>query len=151
MRSLNDYSALLDQNTFKLLALKTRSDEDLMSACNNDEKVFQAIRNGKCGLMKVIKISDNPGIEKGKEHYGVATCFAENIGLFLSSEDAWFHTSTVQEIDWSNNQFKTLNSVYSFDFEELDDTEVINAIKNFIAAYASESEDKFARAAKVHD
>lgn len=142
MESLSDYSTLLDSGTFKLLVTKVRSDKDLMDSCNNNEELFRALREGKCGLMKVRKISDNPGIEKGKEYCGVATCFAENIGLFLSNEDSWFHTSVVKEIDWTNNQFKTLNSVYEFSFEELDTTEVLDAIKNFIAVYDSESEDK---------
>lgn len=142
MKSLNDYTGWLDSSTFQLLAVRTKSDEDLMSFCHNDENIFKSFKNGKCGLIKVRKVSDNPGIEKNKEYYGVTTCFTENIGLFLSNIDNWIHTSTIQEIDWTNNKFKTLNSIYEFEFEELDDTEVLNSIRNFIETYDSESEDK---------
>lgn len=139
MKSLNNYIRWMDSNTLGLLKIRAKSDEDLMSLCEGDEKIFKAFREGKCGLIRLHKISDNPGIEKGKEYYGITTCFSENLAVFVSSPDIYFHSSVIKEIDWKNNQFKTLNSVYAFTFEELDDSEVLDSARNL---YNHESENK---------
>lgn len=123
MQSITKYIPLLSNVNFKTLCHKGFSEEKFIKAYGPlGEKMFNVVTNAKSGLISVYKISDNPGIEKGKVYSGVTTGFNEGIALFIDSEDSWFHTSVIKEIDWDKSEFKTMNSTYHFDFEELDDS-----------------------------
>ena len=38
------------------------------------------------------------------------------LGLFLDTEDRWYHTSVVLSIDFEKGEFTTQNSIYRFEF-----------------------------------
>ena len=91
--------------------------------------LYNKVKNAKSGLIKVYKISDNPGIEKGVEYFGVTTTFGEGLGLYIDNIANWFRSSVIQKIDWDKSEFMTLNSVYHFEFNELDETEALDYYK----------------------
>ena len=125
MQSIVKYLHLLSDINFKTLVHKALDEEDFIDAYGDlGKKMFNIVKNTKSGLISIYKTSDNPGIEKGKTYYGITTGFGEGIALFIDSKDYWFHTSVIKEIDWDKSEFKTMNSTYHFDFEELDDSSI---------------------------
>jgi len=125
MQSIVKYLHLLSDINFKTLVHKTFDEADFIDAYGElGKKMFNIVKNTKSGLISIYKISDNPGIEKGKVYSGITTGFGEGIALFIDSEDCWFHTSVIKDIDWDKSEFKTVNSTYHFDFEELDDSSI---------------------------
>lgn len=129
MESIEKYCSCLDHRTIKFLLLRYKPKKEFITTVGPEE-VYDRLHKSKVGYISVHKISDNPGIEKNKVYEGVTACFGEGFAMWLSSENNWFHTSVIQNIDWENNVFKTMNSVYSFKFEELDPTEFIDRLLN---------------------
>ena len=76
--------------------------------------------NGKKGFMTITKVlgTNNVRIEEGHKESGYTKAFIECAPLELNSNDRWFKTSNVIEIDWENKRFTTINSIYSFTFNE---------------------------------
>ena len=125
MQSIVKYLHLLSDINFKTLVHKAYSEQDFIDTYGElGKKMFNIVKNTKSGLISIYKTSDNPGIEKGKIYSGITTGFGEGIALFIDSKDSWFHTSVIKEIDWDKSEFKTVNSTYHFDFEELDDSSI---------------------------
>lgn len=91
--------------------------EELKNKTDLTEKE-KLVLNSKSGWITVKKISDNTGyIEPNEAISGFTYCFGEGVALFLENPKEWFHTSTIQSID--KNNFKTINSVYSYKFQEV--------------------------------
>ena len=96
----------------------------------------ELVRNSKVGKIRIRKISEHPGYLKKDDWFsGITANFGEGMGVYISDTTEWFTTSTIQEIDWENNRFYTLNSTYEFQFKEIDE-ETLNKIYNY---YESES------------
>lgn len=91
----------------------------------------ELVKNSKVGKIRIRKISENPGyLNKDDWFSGITANFGEGMGVHISDTTEWFTTSTIQEIDWENNRFYTLNSTYEFQFEEIDE-ETLNKIYNY--------------------
>lgn len=129
MKSIEEYRNCLDNRTIKFLLLRAKPKKEFITTVGPEE-AYDRIQKSKVGYITVHKVSDNPGIEKGKVYEGVTACFGEGLAMWLSSETSWFHTSVIQNIDWENNTFQTMNSTYAFKFEELDPTELVDKLLN---------------------
>lgn len=102
---------------------------------NDEDK--KLLKGSKIGKILVRKISDNYGYLKYNDTFsGITANFKEGMGLYISDTSEWYSTSVIKKIDWDNNKFETLNSVYEFQFNELDE-ETLNKIYN--CYYESES------------
>lgn len=132
MDSLAKYEELLDFKCVQILILKTKDLDFFIQKSGKElgEQLYKDITTAKSGLITVYKVSDNPGIEKGKVYTGVTTGFNTGISVHISDIDGWFESSVIQEIDWDKSEFRTMNSVYHFDFQELDDSQVIEHINH---------------------
>lgn len=75
--------------------------------------------HAKKGYIKVTKLEGNESNYKlGTMHEGYTENFTEGVGVHMQTNDRWFHTSIIKSIDWEAKTFKTLNSTYSFEFNE---------------------------------
>lgn len=104
----------------QLYALKLMSKEEFDEKYGRDDELFDNIQHALSGHIKVTKVSDNYGyLSPGEWREGKTPLFGEGIALWIcGTEDDFYHTSTIQSIDWENNTFKTLNSTYKFEFNE---------------------------------
>lgn len=78
--------------------------------------------NAKRGWIEIEKISGK-NLDKhpiGMKRSGYTQTFMEGVRCIMSTMSKWYATSIITEIDWKNNTFKTLNSVYKFNFKEYD-------------------------------
>lgn len=78
------------------------------------ETAYERIQNSKSGWVQIQK-SDR----SVKEH-GYTQAFGEGLSLQLDNSQRWYHTSTIQTINWEEEYFDTLNSRYYFKFKESD-------------------------------
>lgn len=131
MKSLFNYLPILGPIGRKTLYHKTKDRDYFIETYGekDGDYLYNKVKNAKSGLIKVYKISDNPGIEKGVEYFGVTTTFGEGLGLYIDNIANWFRSSVIQKIDWDKSEFMTLNSVYHFEFDELDETEALDYYK----------------------
>jgi len=77
---------------------------------------YEAVQECREGYMRIRR--QYPSL--GEPQDGWTYIFAEKLPLFLDRPDAWYHTSNIQKIDWQLRTFTTLNSVYSFEFIEME-------------------------------
>lgn len=140
MESLMKYGKLLDTINIKTVHHKSQSKEFFLKTYGEQlgEYLYNITTNSKSGLISVYKVSDNPGIAKGKVYSGVTTGFGEGLGVHISNSDGWFTSSVIQEIDWDKSEFRTLNSTYHFDFMELDESE----FNEYLKKLENDSKDK---------
>ena len=129
MESIEKYYDCLDSRTIKFLLIRYKPKKEFITTVGPEE-AYNKIQESKVGYIKVHKISDNPGIEKNKVYEGITACFGEGLAMWLSNETNWFHTSVIQSIDWNDKTFKTLNSTYAFEFEELEYGNFANELLN---------------------
>ena len=129
MKSVEDYPLCLDSRTVSSILLHLKPKKEFVKSLGPEE-LYEKFQNTKVGYVKVRKISDNPGIEKNKLYEGVTGAFGEGFAVWLSSPGNWFHTSVIESIDWENKTFRTLNSTYSFEFEELEYQDFGNKLIN---------------------
>ncbi len=127
MKSCKDYYEYLDHRTLKLLMAKATPEKEFLKTYGSEE-MYNDLQKAKVGYIKVQKISDNPGIETGKVYEGITGAFGENIAVWISNPSTWFHTSTIKSIDWDKKRFKTENSTYAFEFEEINFDELITKL-----------------------
>ena len=78
------------------------------------EEQYLAIKNSKSGWIIIQRLEPT----RGRKHDGFTAFFGEGLSCYLSNPSEWYYTSIVTHIDWENNVFKTLNSLYSFKFTE---------------------------------
>ena len=98
-----------------LLKIKNSSLDELVQGLGSEtdaKKMYEALRKSREGYMRIRKIS--PSIGRSEE--GWTYVFAEGLGLFLDTEDRWYHTSVVLSIDFEKGEFTTQNSIYRFEF-----------------------------------
>lgn len=79
--------------------------------------------NAKSGWMSITKIdgTHNEKYTPGTVRKGKTSAFIEGVSLFLMGDDNWYKTSPIISIDWEGKTFKTCNSTYSFELDELSD------------------------------
>jgi len=103
----------------KLLEERELSKEDFLKKYDNNEELYNIIHNSKVGNIEITKISDNPGyLSVNDTVSGFTAGFGEGMSCFIDCISSYYYTSTVQKIDWENKIFYTLNSKYSFKFNE---------------------------------
>ena len=141
MRSIEEFPFYLDNTTVSAVLLHTKPKKEFVKTLGPEE-LYDKFQNTKVGYIRLSKISNNPGIEPGKIYEGVTGSFGEEFAVWVSSPRNWFHTSTIKSIDWKNNTFKTLNSTYKFEFEELDYQDFANRLNNLGLNSTSESNIK---------
>lgn len=94
------------------------------------EKIYDLLKKSKIGYITLRKISNNVGyMNKGESITGVTANFGEGLSVYVSNLTKWFMTSVIQNIDWKNSKFTTMNSEYEFIFDEIDD-ETLNILMN---------------------
>lgn len=83
------------------------------------EKLYK--QSPKRGHVQVYKISDNIGeITKNDIYNGYCLGIVPGLPVVVNGSSRWLQTSTVKDVDWENEIFHTLNSVYKFKFAEKD-------------------------------
>lgn len=113
----------IDTRTMQIMAIKDLSKEEFLEKYQ-DEELYNDIHNSKSGHIKITKVSDNPGyLGKGGTREGFTPAFGEGISCYISCLTEYYYTSIITKIDWENNVFYTLNSKYSFEFNESTDSE----------------------------
>lgn len=111
MRTLREIIPMIDSKIDIILRHRTYDLEELTKKLGED--LAKGIKNSKCGLIEIKKDGD-------RLRYGITAAFGEGISCYISNEDEWFMTSIIKHIDWKNNKFVTLNSLYDFKFQEID-------------------------------
>jgi hypothetical protein len=111
--------------------LKAMSKEEFLTLPNMTEEIYNALQNSKEGWISISRVSDGAG------DHGYTQAFGEGISCHMSNLNSWYTTSVIQSIDWENKTFKTLNSVYNFEFK---DTETLKKEKE---EHRKEIERKF--------
>lgn len=122
----------LDPFQMKTLGMMELSKDEFVADFGDEHlDIYLALKNSKMGWIEVEKISKNGGYyETGAQHMGFTLAFAEGIGCYMTHGDRWFTTSIILKIDWDKGEFTTLNSVYKFRFETIDEmSELLNASK----------------------
>ena len=98
---------------------KIKEYKDSLKDKDNLSELEQSLLNTKSGYIVIQKISNNPGfINEGEKIVGYTENFGEGIALFIEDFDRWFHTSVITKIN--KDTFETLNSTYSYKFNEND-------------------------------
>lgn len=97
-----------------------------------NKRLQKSIHNSKSGYLKIKKISNNTGfLNYNEEFEGYTIMFGKNVVVYLINSNNYYHTSIIKEIDWKKKIFKTLNSDYSFEFEEIEDlNKILENYKN---------------------
>ena len=129
MESINKYLDYLDSTTTSFMLLRFKPKKEFVKLVG-PEDLYDKFMKTKVGYIKTHKISDNPGIQKGKVYEGITSSFGEGFPVWITNPSKWFHTSIVESIDWENKTFKTNNSVYAFEFEELEYEDLANKLLN---------------------
>ena len=81
--------------------------------------VWEKLQNAKSGYIKLTKLTDNPGyLGQNDVVRGFTPAFGEGLACYVDRIDEYYYTSIIQSIDWDNKTFKTLNSIYKFEFDE---------------------------------
>jgi len=112
-----------DDRLANILEIKKLSKEEFLSKYP-DENIYNDLQNSKEGHIKITKISDNPGyLSEGNTKEGYTPAFGEGISCYMNCDDSYYYTSVVKKIDWENKIFYTLNSKYSFEFNESTNSE----------------------------
>ena len=98
---------------------KIKEYKDSLKDKDNLSELEQSFLNTKSGYIVIQKISNNPGfINEGEKIVGYTENFGEGIALFIEDYSRWFHTSVITKIN--EDTFETLNSTYSYKFNEND-------------------------------
>jgi len=97
--------------------LKKLSKEEFLDYTGLTEEIYEALQKSKEGWIKISRITDGAGDQ------GFTSAFGEGISCRLSNHDTWYVTSVIQNIDWENHTFKTLNSTYNFEFKDTETLE----------------------------
>ena len=109
-----------DDRLKNILELKKLSKEEFLSKYP-DDNIYEDLHDSKEGHIKITKISDNTGyLSSGEVREGYTPAFGEGLSCYIDCGKVYYYTSTIREIDWENKIFYTLNSKYSFEFNESD-------------------------------
>ena len=98
---------------------KIKEYKDTLRGKDNLSEREQSLLNTKSGYIVIQKLSDNPGfVNAGEKIVGYTENFGEGVALFIEDYSRWFHTSVITKIN--EDTFETLNSTYSYKFNEND-------------------------------
>ena len=112
-----------DDRVKNILELKNLSKEEFLSKYP-DENIYTDLQNSKEGHIKIVKISDNPGyLKEGGIREGYTPAFGKGLSCYIDCGEIYYYTSIIRDIDWENKIFYTLNSKYSFEFDESTNSE----------------------------
>ena len=112
-----------DDRVKTILELKKLSKEEFLSRFP-DENIYNDLHESKEGNIKITKISDNSGyLSEGESREGHTPAFGKGLSCYIDCGETYYYTSVIKEIDWENKIFYTLNSKYSFEFNESTNSE----------------------------
>jgi len=111
-----------DDRLKNILELKKLSKEEFISKFP-DENIYNDLHESKEGTIKIVKISNNPGLPEGESIEGYTPAFGKGLSCYIDCGETYYYTSVIKEIDWENKIFYTLNSKYSFEFNESTNSE----------------------------
>jgi hypothetical protein len=97
--------------------LKEMPKEKFLSLSGTSEELYNSLQNSKEGWISISRVGDGKG-ESGYTH-----AFGEGLSCRIDNIDRWYVTSVIQSIDWENHTFKTLNSVYNFEYKDMNQIE----------------------------
>ena len=97
--------------------LKKLSKEEFLTHEGLTEEIYEALQKSKEGWIKISRTTDGAGDQ------GFTSAFGEGISCKISNPSTWYVTSVIQSIDWENHTFKTLNSIYNFEFKDTETLE----------------------------
>lgn len=97
--------------------LKKMSKEEFLSLEGATEELYNNLHNAKDGWISISRIGDGAG------ESGYTSTFGEGLSCRIDNIDRWYVTSVIQSIDWENHTFKTLNSVYNFEYKDMNQIE----------------------------
>lgn len=105
---------------------KLSEEEFIKSNGEGTENVYHLLKNAKEGNISITKVSNNPGyLCQGEVIKGWTPAFGEGIALWIDVDPInYYHTSTIDNINWEDNTFKTRNSTYKFEFNESKSKEI---------------------------
>lgn len=92
--------------------IKALSKEEFMKRPGATEELYNALQNSKSGWIKISRDYDGAG------EYGMTEAFGKGISCYISNPSRWYRTSVIESIDWENHIFKTMNSIYNFEFKD---------------------------------
>jgi hypothetical protein len=96
---------------------------NLRTSENPSDEIKDKIANSKSGYISIKKIAGSDGyLSKSDEFEGVTALFGKGLRLYISNPTNYFSTSIIQKIN--EDTFETLNSIYSYKFEEIDPKEI---------------------------
>ena len=111
-----------DDRLSNILELKKLSKDEFLSKYH-DEGIYNDLQNSREGHIKITKISDNSGyMAPGDTKEGYTPAFGEGLSCYMDCGETYYYTSIIKKIDWENKIFYTLNSKYSFEFDESNTT-----------------------------
>lgn len=98
---------------------KQSSKEEFLEQHPNHGDIWELLQNSKEGYITIKKVSDNPGyLSAGEGQRGYTPAFGEGLSLYIDNISSYYYTSVIQSINWEDNTFKTMNSIYKFKFDE---------------------------------
>lgn len=92
--------------------LKEMPKEKFLSLNGTSEELYNALQKSKEGWIKISRVGD------GKGESGYTYAFGEGLSCRIDNVDRWYITSIIQSINWEDHTFKTLNSVYNFEYKD---------------------------------
>ena len=99
--------------------IKELSKEDFMKLDGASEQLYNNLQKAKSGFIRVEKISKNKGaIATGDVYEGHTDTFGEGVSLIIGDRFYTFKSSVIVKINETKNTFKTLNSTYTYQFQE---------------------------------
>lgn len=101
----------LSKSEFIDYVKKTYSESE-QSLIGDLDFIYDRLQNAKSGFIKVTH-RDTKAFHKGH-----TDAFVEGLSVQMNTLSSWFHTSIIQEINWAEKWFRTLNSIYDFEFIE---------------------------------
>lgn len=115
----------LDKNIQQWYRLKAMSLEDFaaQSRLPDAAEVYNALQKAVPGYIKITKDGT------GDVNYGFTPGFGEGVSCYMATPTQWYSTSVIQKINWEEKYFITLNSKYWFEFEPVEDAQVVEETK----------------------
>ena len=99
--------------------IKELSKEDFMKLDGASEQLYNNLQKAKSGFIRVEKISKNKGaIATGDVYEGHTDTFGEGVSLIIGDRFYTFKSSVIVKINKTKSTFKTLNSIYKYQFQE---------------------------------
>ena len=110
---------MIEQQVAYITRAKNATKEEFLERYPTHGEIWELLQKAKSGFIKIEKISANTGfLGQGGVVSGYTPAFGEGLSCYIDRIDSYYYTSTIQSINWEDGTFKTLNSIYKFEFDE---------------------------------